>query len=355
MNSKVKLSMSARHKDRVLALAKRKVYDGRSKQFVRYQKEVTLSRRALLDTNANPFVPASEWADEVMGYRDWACAICHKPQAPRYSHRTAHFEGRAKVAALVKFSDWISLVFVPHCQARSCTVASERLCGKLGDDVEDNWEAFETEDAGIQLVDVPAEVRVYFPQKDGKGCNFSNSDSETLKGHEYYSGKGAIKIPASLIADGNLVPMLEAMGIAADGLLRKTVAAISTRHCVVCGGQASGYGIATTVGGRDAGVNDAVGDGLYRLDVLPVCSGDGTNCGQTLKKGLKRSDAKKSLRSSQVQLASACVGCLTVTLDPRLEFKRCSRCRSALFCSQDCFKRHWPTHKTTCSIVSGKK
>ena len=31
------------------------------------------------------------------------------------------------------------------------------------------------------------------------------------------------------------------------------------------------------------------------------------------------------------------------------KFKKCSRCKTMVYCSADCAKRHWPTHRLTCS------
>lgn len=36
---------------------------------------------------------------------------------------------------------------------------------------------------------------------------------------------------------------------------------------------------------------------------------------------------------------------------PQTTFKKCSRCKKVYYCSKECQKRHWPTHKLSCKPV----
>jgi len=45
-----------------------------------------------------------------------------------------------------------------------------------------------------------------------------------------------------------------------------------------------------------------------------------------------------------------CAGCGAREMST--SFKRCSRCLSSWYCSQECLKSHWPTHKPECKRIS---
>ncbi|KAF0700463.1 Aste57867_8992 [Aphanomyces stellatus] len=49
-------------------------------------------------------------------------------------------------------------------------------------------------------------------------------------------------------------------------------------------------------------------------------------------------------------IRSGCLGCKTSANNVAL--KTCSQCKTALFCSKDCQKTSWKTHKHECSIIS---
>ena len=44
--------------------------------------------------------------------------------------------------------------------------------------------------------------------------------------------------------------------------------------------------------------------------------------------------------------AGCCLGCH----QPVAKIKLCSRCKTAVYCSAECQRKHWPKHKRDCQL-----
>lgn len=49
-----------------------------------------------------------------------------------------------------------------------------------------------------------------------------------------------------------------------------------------------------------------------------------------------------------IQIPLTCAGCLKKK--PKEEMKRCARCKLRWYCSSECQKRHWPSHRFECKV-----
>ena len=78
------------------------------------------------------------------------------------------------------------------------------------------------------------------------------------------------------------------------------------------------------------------------------------NNGETIKSAAKRVDAL--LGSLQDRLGDPVMPCKVCGKCARgFPLKRCSRCKQAYYCSQDCQKVNWPSHKRACKAPNLKE
>ncbi|KAF7336450.1 hypothetical protein MSAN_02299200 [Mycena sanguinolenta] len=56
----------------------------------------------------------------------------------------------------------------------------------------------------------------------------------------------------------------------------------------------------------------------------------------------------KKLRTKRKDCTTSCSACFTRDIDLGQPLRKCSKCRSAFYCSKDCQIRDWPVHKKTC-------
>ena len=73
-----------------------------------------------------------------------------------------------------------------------------------------------------------------------------------------------------------------------------------------------------------------------------------TKNGATMLFTLATDDETKAFKkaSGKQNLTTLCCGCLKSTIMSKL--KKCGACKEAQYCSLECQKAHWKTHKTTC-------
>jgi hypothetical protein len=62
-------------------------------------------------------------------------------------------------------------------------------------------------------------------------------------------------------------------------------------------------------------------------------------------KGKKQKSEKKQIVTSK---KSKCTGCDKIGED----FKVCSACKMAKYCTSSCQRAHWPEHKSTCKVLA---
>lgn len=78
----------------------------------------------------------------------------------------------------------------------------------------------------------------------------------------------------------------------------------------------------------------------------------GTKSGQNLFKGMTDLGGGAFFQDL-TGIMVHCSQCNLMTYD-RSFFKRCSKCKDALYCSEDCQKKHWSVHKKTCRAAPGQ-
>ncbi|KAI9024235.1 hypothetical protein DFJ74DRAFT_705949 [Hyaloraphidium curvatum] len=100
-----------------------------------------------------------------------------------------------------------------------------------------------------------------------------------------------------------------------------------------------------------------VAGGPVMLYMLPECGKE--TCSSKLTKETAdmamemSSVAARATPSKQAQhLGSACGRCGRVSTDPKVDFKRCARCKKAHYCSERCQKEDWALHKNFCNVNS---
>ncbi|CAH6418544.1 Hypothetical protein POVN_LOCUS261 [uncultured virus] len=65
-------------------------------------------------------------------------------------------------------------------------------------------------------------------------------------------------------------------------------------------------------------------------------------------RNIPKDDPMIVLIGLQEAVPTTCAGCPKLRTN---DMKSCSRCLTAKYCSTECFRAHWPTHKATCSLI----
>ncbi|KAI9010593.1 hypothetical protein DFJ74DRAFT_710839 [Hyaloraphidium curvatum] len=105
------------------------------------------------------------------------------------------------------------------------------------------------------------------------------------------------------------------------------------------------------------GTPPPLGGGPAGLSLLPRCS---EACAAVLgdeiaalanKSALALAQTAKPSKQGQQHVGSACNRCGRVSGDPKVDFKRCGRCKKAHYCSERCQKEDWAQHKIFCGKI----
>ena len=86
---------------------------------------------------------------------------------------------------------------------------------------------------------------------------------------------------------------------------------------------------------------------IARLRAQAAQGTRGQNRGTMVEKGNKEAGG---VGGDKGQRVATCLGCGAVG-----RVLRCGGCQSAAYCSRDCQRKHWRTHKATCSGLSGRE
>ncbi|KAI9011606.1 hypothetical protein DFJ74DRAFT_684072 [Hyaloraphidium curvatum] len=81
------------------------------------------------------------------------------------------------------------------------------------------------------------------------------------------------------------------------------------------------------------------------LDIWPSCSD--AHCLRSLMK-LMNKDARDRLEADPKSMTPRCYQCGFSPEGGQASMKRCSRCKIACYCSVECQRAAWPSHKKMC-------
>lgn len=106
--------------------------------------------------------------------------------------------------------------------------------------------------------------------------------------------------------------------------------------------------------GRDRGAGVIPYD--FHQFRVPTCSGTGSPCYNKTVKWLdnngyteKIADEAFGTDADRIAAIDLCRYCKTSTMNVKRDFKRCSRCKKATYCSVECQKSDWNDHKLACA------
>ncbi|KAI9023128.1 hypothetical protein DFJ74DRAFT_706007 [Hyaloraphidium curvatum] len=80
---------------------------------------------------------------------------------------------------------------------------------------------------------------------------------------------------------------------------------------------------------------------------FPSCSPPGTACFRRAYERLRLHE-RKTHQTALISEASFARGCLVSTFDRKADFRQCSRCKAAIYCSLECHRRNWKARKQLC-------
>ena len=128
-----------------------------------------------------------------------------------------------------------------------------------------------------------------------------------------------------------------------------------TQHCDICNADIIGYNMQDMItnGGKELypGAQPWVKEPDFEVIMACICS---VKCGQ--KKRAKelqfiRSKGIRAKRQANIHVQEACPICFTVSI----KLMKCGACKCAYYCSVECQKKDWSSHKETCKEMTQKQ
>lgn len=98
-------------------------------------------------------------------------------------------------------------------------------------------------------------------------------------------------------------------------------------------------------------------ENILILDKLlwPCCSGLGGECSRKVAKQIGAFRAFRRVDHQTGAVLQSCDFCQKLSKNAKADFKRCSSCKKAYYCSPECQNKDWPEHKKWCKNFAGRQ
>lgn len=339
---------------------------------------------ALLDTaiaRGKPeaaFLPARTWAERTLNSNNkkWTCVGCRKPAGKNavvangfWERGKGESEGEtSEDPARRGFTRFLELVAVPRCDALpACKVAAEKVCRIALEDALPEGALARARESEMEKTELPAEVVVYLPRPDGPGKDneeASGGDDLTSNGdltsYPFHLEQSTVSVPSSLAQlDADLGPLARALRDASSILIAKAIDSRKLWQCIACGLPTDAYAISTAAANREGKLVSIVEIAHHcrpPAEAVPN-NKDAESVSNCMKQvtAMMRQSAAQGNANFVGRICSAC-GKHAARGAPgqgKTEFRKCSACRHAYYCSEACQKNDWPKHRKACAQMAG--